>query len=176
MQKYIYFLFLLFFSVTANAQMQFLTFDNGAKFAAVLPCRGEKKIVNSAAGVTNALQCRVDNGSSVCTYVIAEQPLDIQSFNKSGYNFIAEVHQQYASMMDKNYKNVFSKLTDVGGLGKVYFYELIRSQDGMQINVKGAWLVANNKMIRGAINCAPNGTSFMKNENEIFLNSFALYK
>ena len=156
--------------------MQFLTIDNGAKFAAVLPCTGEKKTVNSAAGITNALQCRVDNGSSVCVFLTSEQPLDVQSFNKSGWKFIEEVNNQYALQMDKNYKSIYGKLIEIGALGKVYAYELIRNQDGMQVNVKGMWLVSGSKMLRGAVSCAPDKTSYMKKETELFFKSFAIVK
>lgn len=175
MNKIFVFLF-IFFSIGASAQMQFVPLANGLNFGAVLPCIGEKKTVNSSIGVTNALQCRIDNGSSVCSYVMAEQPLDFQSFNKSGFDYIAEVHRQYALQMDKNFRTVYAKINDMGGLGKIYSFELIRSQDGMQVNVKGAWLVSNGKLLRGAINCAPNGTNFMKKENELFLNSFSIIK
>lgn len=158
------------------AQMQFLPLQNNSEFGAVFPCSGERKSVNSAAGVTNALQCRVDNGSSVCIFVTAEQPLDVQSFNKSSWKFIEEVNNQYALAMDKNYKNIYGKVVVIGGLGKAFAYELVRLQDGMQVNVRGLWMVSGSKLLRGAVSCAPNHTSYMKYESELFLKSFAIVK
>ena len=167
------FLLLFYFNYT-YAQTQFLSLPNGSAFGAVFPCSAEKKSVNSAAGVTNALQCRVDNGSSVCIFLTAEQPLDSQAFNKSGWRFIEEVNHQYALQMDRNYKSVYGKFVEIGGLGKAYAYELIRNQDGMQIRVSGLWLVSKGRMLRGTASCAPNNTSFMKSESELFLKSFTV--
>ena len=158
------------------AQMQLLPLQNNSAFGAMFPCIGEKKSVNSGTGVSNALQCRVDNGSSVCIFITAEQQLDVQSFNKNGWDFIREVNNQYALGMDKNFKSVYGKLLDKGGLGKVYAYELTRYQDGMQINVKGMWLVSGAKMLRGAVSCAPVKTNYMKNEIDIFFNSFSIIR
>ena len=156
--------------------MQFLQLQSNINFGAVFPCNAERKSVNSAAGVTNALQCRVDDGASVCNFLTAEQPLDTQSFNKSGWRFIEEVHNQYALQLDRNYKSIYGRVVDNGGLGKAYAYELIRMQDGMQVNVKGLWMVSSGKMLRGAVSCAPNNTKYMKQESELFLKSFVVVK
>ena len=158
---------LLLFSNFSFAEMKFLQLQSNIYFGAVFPCSVERKSVNSAAGVTNALQCRVDNGSSACIFLTAEQPLDIQSFNKSGWRFIEEVHNQYALQLDRNYKSLYGRVVDNGGLGKAFAYEIIRMQDGMQVNVKGLWMVSNGKMLRGAVSCAPSNTTYMKQESEI---------
>jgi hypothetical protein len=155
-----------------QAQMQFLPLTNSSAFGAVFPCSAARKSVNSAVGVTNALQCRVDNGSSVCIFLTAEQPLDVQSFNRDGWRFLEEVNHQYALQMDKNYKKVDGKVVEIGGLGKAYAYELIRNADGVQVNVKGLWLVARGRMLRGAVSCAPNDTNYMRGESDLFLRSF----
>ena len=112
----------------------------------------------------------------MCIFLTAEQPLDVESFNKSGWKFIEEVNNQYALAMDKKYKNLYGKVIDIGGIGKAFSYELIRVQDGTQINVRGLWMVSGSKMLRGAVSCAPNGTSYMKYESELFLKSFAIIK
>ena len=156
--------------------MQFLQLQSNINFGAVFPCSVERKSVNSAAGVTNALQCRVDDGVSVCNFLTAEQPLDTQSFNKNGWRFIEEVHNQYALQLDRNYKSIYGRVVDNGGLGKAYAYELIRMQDGMQVNVKGLWMVSSGKMLRGAVSFAPNNTKYMKQESELFFKSFAVVK
>ena len=167
---------LLFFTNLSFAQMQFLQLQSNINFGAVFPCNAERKSVNSAAGVTNALQCRVDDGSSVCIFLTAEQTLDTQSFNKNGWRFIEEVHNQYALQLDRNYKSIYGRVVDSGGLGKAYAYELVRMQEGMPVNVKGLWLVSNGKMLRGAVSCAPSNTKYMKQESELFLKSFAVVK
>lgn len=166
----------LFITPISFAQMQVLPLSNSVSFGAVFPCGAEKKSVNSQIGVTNALQCSVDNGSSVCVFLTAEQPLDSQSFGKAGFGYIAEVHRQYALQMDKSYRKISEKIVNMGGLGKALIYEIIRNQEGVQVNVKGAWLVANGKLLRGAVSCAPNGTNFMRNESSLFLQSFAIMK
>jgi len=160
----------------AFAQMQSLPLPNNSAFGAIFPCSGKKQSAQSAAGVTNALQCGVDNGSSVCIFLIAEQPLDVQSFSKNGWRFIEEVNHQYALQMDKNYKTVYGKIVDYGGFGKAYAYELTRYQEGAQINVRGFWMVADGRMLRGTVSCAPQNTSFMRHESELFLKSFTVVK
>jgi hypothetical protein len=175
MKRFIFTLMTIIVS-SAFAQMQFLPLSNSTGFGAIFPCTAEKKSVNSQVGITNALQCRVDNGSSVCVFLTSEQPLDIQSFNKSGFKFIEEIHHQYALQMDKNYKKVIEKTVDMGGLGKSFIYEITRLQEGTTVNVKGAWLIANNKLLRGTVSCAPSDTSYMKNESAQFLQSFTVIK
>lgn len=174
--RYFFFFLTIFWAKFAYSQMQFLPLPNNSSFGAVFPCSADKRTVNSQAGVTNALQCRVENHTSVCVFVTAEQPLDVQSFNRSGWKFIEEVNNQYALQMDKNYKKISGNLVEIGGLGKAYSYELIRNQDGVSVNVKGLWLVSNGRMLRGAVSCAPNGTSFMKMESEQFLKSFSILR
>ena len=156
--------------------MQFLKLQNNVNFGAVFPCSVERKSANSAAGITNALQCRIDSGSNMCFFLTAEQPLDIQSFNKDGWKFIEEVNNQYALQLDKNYKSLYGKVVEKGGLGKAFAYEIIRMQDGIPINVKGLWMVSNGKMFRGAVSCVANNSNFMKQESELFLKSFTLVK
>lgn len=158
----------------AYAEIQALALPSGGNFIASMPCTPQKMSVNSGIGVTNALQCRADNGSSVCMFLISEQPLDSQAFSQSGWKFIEEINHQYALQMDKNYQKIYGKLVDSGGLGKAYAYSLIRQQDGMQVDVKGKWLVANGRLLRGTVSCAPKGTSYMKSESELFLNSFSV--
>jgi hypothetical protein len=175
MKNLILILFIIL-SSKVNAEIQFLPLMDGSSFSASFPCTTERKTISSSIGVTNALQCRVDNGSSVCIYLTSVQPLDIQSFNKSGWKFIQEVNHQYALQMDRNYKNIYGKLVQIGGLGKAYSYEIIREQDGMQVNVKGLWMVSNRNMMRGSVSCAPSNTIFMKNESDLFLKSFTVIK
>lgn len=165
---------LLAFHLNSNAELAKLTLPNNGFFIANIPCQTQVVKMNSTAGVTNALQCRVDDGQSVCIFSINEQPLDIQSFNKWGFKFIEEVHKQFASQMDRNYRTISQKTIQFGGLGEVLTYELLRQQDGMTINSKGTWLVANDRMLRGAINCAPHSTSFMKSERELFFQSLSV--
>jgi hypothetical protein len=172
--KYILTFILISCANHALAQMQLLPITNNSAFGAVFPCSTEKKSVNSAVGVTNALQCRVDNGSSLCVFLTAEQPLDVQSFNRDGWRFVEEVNHQYALQMDKNYKNVYGKVVEIGGLGKAYAYELIRNVDGVQMNVRGLWLVTNGRMLRGTVSCAPNNTNYMRKESDLFLKSFSI--
>jgi hypothetical protein len=117
------------------------------------------------------LRCKKENASSVCDFLISEQQLDTQSFAKSGFSFIEEVHKQYAQQMDANYRNKFTSVVMQGALGKRLNYELIRRQEGIDINVKGAWLVSDGRMLRITASCAPENTSFIKNERELFLNS-----
>ncbi len=166
----------VFFAKASLAQMQLLPLPNNGAFGAIFPCKAEKKSVSSTVGITNSLQCRVDNSSSVCVFITTEQPLDIQSFNRYGWKFIEEVNKQYASQMDRNFTNVSGKLVDMGGLGKGYTYEFVRLQDGMQVNVKGMWLVSHERMLRGTVSCAPNQTNFMKKDSDIFLKSLSILK
>jgi hypothetical protein len=172
----IIFIFTVFFSCNLFAEVQFLSLPNNHSYSAVFPCAAERKSVNSSIGITNALQCRVENATSVCVFLTTESPLDSQSFNRSGWKFIEEVNNQYALQMDKNYKNVYGKVVEYGGMGKAYAYELIRLQDGMQVNVRGLWMVSNGRMLRGTVSCAPDKTNFMKKESELFLKSFAIIK
>ena len=174
--KNIILILLISSSIKANAEIQFLPLIDGSSLSANFPCATERKTVNSSIGTTNALQCRVDNGSSVCVYLTTAQPLDVESFNKKGWKFIQEVNNQYALQMDRNYKNISGRLVDFGGLGKAYSYEIIREQEGMRVNVKGLWMVSNRTMMRGSVSCAPNNTNFMKNESNLFLKSFAVIK
>lgn len=165
---------MLFVCMNAQAEIAKLPLPNNGMFIANMPCSAQPVAINSAVGVTNALQCRADDGRSVCIFSIAEQPLDIQSFSKWKFKFIEEVHKQYATQMDANYRTISQRVTTVGGLGEVLIYELLRQQDGMVINVRGLWMVANNKMLRGVVSCAPNQTTFMKQEKELFLQSFSI--
>lgn len=176
MKKIISAIILVFFAKVSFSQMQLLHLQNNSSFGAVFPCKAEKRSVNSTVGITNSLQCRVDNSASVCVFITTEQPLDSQSFNRHGWKFIEEVNKQYASQMDKNFTNISGKLVERGGLGKAYAYEFLRMQDGIQVNVKGLWFVTNEKMLRGTVSCAPNNTNFMKKESDLFLNSFAILK
>ena len=169
-------LLLLLCANHAFAQMQSLPLPNSGAYSAVFPCNGERKSVQSAIGVTNALQCQVDNATSLCVFLIAEQPLDVQAFNKNGWRFIEEVNHQYALQMDKSYKSVYGKIVEIGGLGKAYAYELTRQQEGVQVSVRGLWMVANGRMLRGTVSCAPQNTSFMRRESELFLKSFTVVK
>ena len=169
-------LFLMTYSNHVFAEMQLLPLPKNSAFGAIFPCNGEKKSVQSVIGVANALQCGVGNGSSVCIFLIAEQPLDVQSFNKNGWGFIEEVNHQYALQMDKNYKSVYGRAVEYGGFGKAYAYELTRYQEGSHINVRGFWMVTNDRMLRGTVSCAPQNTSFMRRESEIFLKSFTAIK
>jgi hypothetical protein len=159
-----------------NAQMQFLTLPANNKLSAVFPCVAEKRSVNSAIGVTNALQCSVQNNSSFCSFLLMEQPLDVVSFNRNGWRFIEEVHRQYAALMDKNYRNVYEKIIDFGGMGKAYTYELIRMQGGLQVNVRGLWMVSDERLLRGTVSCSPSGTSFLRSESVLFINSLTVVK
>lgn len=162
------------FASNVYAQMQILPLPNNGAFAAVMPCVGEKLSVNSSVGVTNALQCGVDNGSSRCVFSINEQPLDTDSFKKWGFRFIEEVHKQYALQMDKNYKSIYQRIVDKNGIGNALNYHLVRSYNGMPISVKGSWMITKNRMLRGTVSCAPNGTNYMKSETEQFLVSFSI--
>ena len=99
------------------------------------------------------------------------------NFYKSTLAFagvIQSFHKQFASQMDRNYRVIGQKTIQFGGLGEVLTYELLRQQDGMTINSKGTWLVANNRMLRGAVNCAPHSTNFMKSERELFFQSLSV--
>ena len=160
----------------SNAEMQILSLPNSIGFGAVIPCKTKKRSVNSAVGVTNALQCAVDNGVSACIFAISEQPLDVASFNKSGFKFIEEVHLQYALQLDRDYKSIKQNVVNMGTLGRVLNYEITRTQEGVKLNVRGSWMVSNGRMLRGAVSCTVNSAGFMKNESELFLNSFVIIK
>ena len=165
---------LTFLSFNALAQLQFLNLPNGAKFGAAFPCQTSSATVNSAIGVTNALRCRVEDQSNICDFLIAEQPLDAGSFNKYGFAFIQEVHKQFAKQVDPNYKPIKETIISQGGIGKKLDYELIRHQDGINIDVKGSWFTSDYRMMRISVSCAPSNSSYMKSQRELFLNSIVI--
>jgi len=174
--KKIILLLAIFFSGIAFSQIQFIDFPNGAKYGALFPCSAKPASINSAIGITSALRCRKESSSSICDFLIAEQPLDIESYNKYGFKFIEDVHQQYAKQIDPNHVNKGVKIVSEGALGKKLNYELTRRQDGMDINVKGSWFVYSNRMMRITVSCAPENTKYLINEREQFLNSPLIYK
>lgn len=171
MNKHFFYFLWFFLTSYANADIVHLPLPYGGIFSTHMPCMGQRISVNSAVGVTNAVQCRMERSDSVCIFMMVEQPLDITSYNKLGFKFIEMVHQQYAQQMDKNYRNINQSIVNLKGLGNVLQYEILRSQEGVAVNVKGGWLVANDSMLRTTVSCAPNGTDFLKNERDIFLRS-----
>jgi hypothetical protein len=168
--------FIFFFMNIAFAETKILLLSNNSSFGAIFPCSVKSRSLNTQEGIVNALECEVDNESSLCRFLISEQPLDMQVFNKSGFRFIEEVHHQYALQLDKNYKKISEKIVDTVGLGKTLTYELNRTQNNLSINVKGTWIVSSNKLLRGAVSCAPVGTKFMKSESALFLQSLMVVK
>ena len=81
--KNLLFFLLISFSTSTISQIQFLQLPNNNKFSAIFPCKTENKSIKSSIGLTNAIQCRVENYSNVCLFLIAEQPLDVYSFKKN---------------------------------------------------------------------------------------------
>lgn len=62
-------LFFIFFIVNiAFAETKMLPLSNNSSFGAVFPCNVISKSVNSQAGIVNALECAVENESSICFF------------------------------------------------------------------------------------------------------------
>ena len=157
-----------------RAEMRILDLKNGSALGAAFPCVSEFKTVNSAVGVVEAFTCANSISDTNCIFLASAQLIDKSEYKKNGMRFVAEVHKQYATQMDANYKEIYQRNSNLGDNKNVLKYGLVRTQDGVKILVEGFWAVVGDKLVRVTASCMPANENTQATVKAKFLTSISI--
>ena len=168
--------FFLFFLLTSSCfgEVNNLYFSPKRSVAADFPCKPEVRNAKNSTVSVNALECMVSDQNNLCRFIITDSNMDMGMYSKHGIKWIDAVHDAYAKQLGL-FKTILYKKTKTS-LGDSIDYEIYVKNQGIDMQIKGTWVVDGDRLVRISTICAPLGTNFLQSQRSNFLSTLTIIK
>ena len=155
-------------------EINHLYFSPKRSIAADFPCKPEVRNAKNSAVSVNALECLVSDENNLCRFIITDSNMDMEMYSKHGVKWIDAIHDAYAKQLGL-FKTILYKKTKTT-LGDSIDYEIYVKNQGLDMQIKGTWVVDGDRLVRISTICAPLGTNFLKSQRNNFLSTLTIIK